>query len=366
MAGPKIPDRIRSLTPYKPGRPIEEVERELGLRGTIKLASNENPLGPSPKALIAMREACANAHRYPEGGAVVLAQRLAAKLDVPADRLTFGNGSNELIDLLIRLLARPGDEVVMSADAFVVYRLVTHAVGARARRIPARGFHHDLDAMADAVGPATKIVFVASPNNPTGTIVDTDAWSRFLERVPANVLIAVDQAYREYVDDPAYADALDDARGRPNVVVLRTFSKIYGLAGLRIGYGISPREIADALARLRQPFNVNGIAQAGALAALDDDDHVERARALVIAARARWTHALDALGLRHVPTQANFVLVEVGDGAAVTQALLERGVIVRPMNGYEMPTMIRITFGTPAEDERCLAALAEVTRKRKP
>jgi histidinol-phosphate aminotransferase len=361
---PVVPSNVLELEPYKPGRPIEEVERELGLRDTIKLASNENPLGPSPKALAAMYHACANVHRYPEGAAVVLAERLAAKLGVSTDRLTFGNGSNELIDLLIRLMARPGDEVVMSADAFVVYRLVTQAVGARARRVPARDFRHDLDAMADAVGPATKIVFVASPNNPTGTIVNTDEWPRFVERVPANVLIVVDQAYREYVDDPGYADALDDARRRANVVVLRTFSKIYGLAGLRIGYGISPREIADALARFRQPFNVNSVAQAAALAALDDDEHVARARALVVAARTRWTHALDALGLRHVPTQANFVLVEVGDGAAVTQALLERGVIVRPMNAYEMPSMIRITFGTPAEDERCLAALADVMGKK--
>lgn len=359
---PPIPRHLLEIEPYKPGRPIEEVERELGLMGTIKLASNENPLGPSPKALAAMLEACRNVHRYPEGGAVPLATRLAAKLGVATDRLTFGNGSNELIELLTRVFAGEGDEVVMSYDGFLVYRLVAAAVRAHVVRVPAREFRHDLQAMAAAIGPSTKLVFVASPNNPTGTIVTQADWNAFLDRVPDHVVVAVDQAYWEYVDDPEYADALADVSRRANVVVLRTFSKIYGLAGLRIGYAVSPPTIADALARIRQPFNVSSVAQAAALAALDDDEHVARSRELVSEGRQRWARVLDELGLAWVPSQANFVLVEVGDGAAVTQAMLERGVIVRPMDAYGMPGKIRVTFGTPAEDARCAAALAGVLR----
>ena len=359
---PVIPRHLLTLEPYKPGRPIEEVERELGIRA-IKVASNENPLGPSPKALAAMREACANMHRYPEGGAVLLAERLARELGTTSERLTFGNGSNELIELLVRVFTGEGDEVVMSADAFVVYRLATSAVRAKVVRVPPREFHHDTAAMADAIGPKTKLVFIASPNNPTGTIVSRAEWSRLLERVPEHVVVVVDQAYREFVDDPDYADALEDVGARPNVVVLRTFSKIYGLAGLRIGYAVSPPAIADVLARIRQPFNVNGVAQAAALAALDDAEHVQRSRARVIEARRSWARALDDLGLQWVPTQANFVLVRVGDGARVTQAMLERAVIVRPMDAYGMPDMIRITFGTEAEDDQCLAALSAVVRE---
>jgi histidinol-phosphate aminotransferase len=358
---PVIPRHLLTLEPYKPGRPIEEVEREMGIRA-IKVASNENPLGPSPKALAALTDACAHLHRYPEGAAVLLAERLARALGTTTDRLTFGNGSYELIELLVRVFAGEGDEIVMSSDAFLVYRLVTTAVGAKAVRVPARGFHHDTAAMAAAIGPATKVVFVASPNNPTGTIVSRAEWGALLDRVPEHVVVVVDQAYREFVDDPDYADALADVHARPNVVVLRTFSKIYGLAGLRLGYAVSPPEIADVLARIRQPFNVNSLAQAAAIAALDDTEHFERSRAHVIEARRRWARALDALGLEWVPTQANFVLVRVGKGAHVTQAMLERGVIVRPMDAYGLPDMIRITFGTHAEDEKCLDALGAVVK----
>ena len=361
---PFIPTHLLAIQPYKPGRPIEEVERELGLKDTVKVASNENPLGPSPKALAAMAEACARAHRYPEGAAVPLAARLSETLGVASDRLTFGNGSNELIELLVRIFAGEGDEIVMSEDGFLVYRLVAAAVRAHAVRVPARECRHDLEAMAAAIGPKTKLVFVASPNNPTGTIVTRGEWRRFIDSVPENVVVAVDQAYREFVDDPDYADALPDVSERQNVVVLRTFSKIYGLAGLRIGYSVSPPEIADALARIRQPFNVGSVAQAAALAALDDEEHFERSRALVAEARERWACALNELGLRWVPTQANFILVDVGDGAVVTQAMLERGLIVRPMDPYGMPSKIRITFGTREEDDRCLAALAEIVRSR--
>ncbi len=357
---PPIPARIATLAPYEPGRPIEEVRRELGLEDVVKLASNENPLGPSPRALAAVRAALQQIHRYPEGGAPELAGRLAERLRVDRSMLVFGNGSNELIDLLVRLFVAEGDEVIASADAFVVYRLVATAEGAVTVAVPSRDFHHDLDAIASRVTARTRVVFVASPNNPTGTIVRRAEWRRFLERVPPDVVVVMDQAYAQYVDDPEYADALDDVRARGNVVALRTFSKIYGLAALRIGYAIAPPPIADALQRLRQPFNVNGLAQVAALAALDDEEHVARSRALVRRARAVWAERLACMGIESVPSQANFILLRVGDGRAVTDALLRRGVIVRPMAAYGLPAWIRVTFGTPQEDERFFGALREV------
>jgi histidinol-phosphate aminotransferase len=358
-SGPHVPDHILGLVPYKPGRPIEEVERELGLSGVIKLASNENPLGPSPAALRAIAEALPRIHRYPEGGAFELTLKLAARLSVAPEQIVFGNGSNELIELLVRTFVAAGDEVVMSSDAFLIYDLVTRAAGGRSVRIPAKAHHHDLAAMARAIGPRTRVVFIASPNNPTGTIVTRQEWRTFLASVRSDVVVAVDQAYLEYVDDADYADALADLPSHPGIVVMRTFSKIYGLAGLRIGYGVASKEVSDALARVRQPFSVNLLAQVAALAALDDRAHVERSRDLVRRARERYARGLDALGLEYVSSQANFVLVRVGAGARVSEAMLERGVIVRPMDAYGMPEMIRITFGTPEEDTRCLAALAE-------
>ncbi len=358
-SGPRVPDHILGLAPYKPGRPIEEVERELGLSGVIKLASNENPLGPSPAALRAVAEALPRIHRYPEGIAFDLTRRLAAKLAVGSEQIVFGNGSNEIIELLVRTFVAAGDEVVMSADAFLIYDLVTRAAGGRSVRIAARSYHHDLIAMAAAIGARTKIVFIASPNNPTGTIVGRQAWQDFLRAVPPEVVVAVDQAYLEYVDDADHADPLADLGRHPGVVVMRTFSKIHGLAGLRIGYGVGRPQIADALARVRQPFSVNLLAQIAALAALDDESHIARSRAMARRSRTRYAEALVALGLEYVPSHANFVLVQVGEGARTCDAILRRGVIVRPMDAYGMPEMIRITFGTPEEDERCLAVLAE-------
>jgi histidinol-phosphate aminotransferase len=358
---PAIPQRLRDLAPYQPGKPIEEVQRELGLTDVVKLASNENALGPSPAGLAAARAALANVHRYPEGGAVVLARRLADGLGVEPSQLIFGTGSNEVIDLLVRTFAGSGEaareEVVFSADAFVVYSIIAHAVGAVAVAVAADGFHHDLDAIADALGERTRLVFLANPNNPTGTAFDRETWRRFLARVPEHVVVVVDQAYFEYVDDPNYPLVLDELDAHPNLVVLRTFSKIHGLAGLRIGYGIGSSEIIGGLARMRQPFNVNSIAQAAALAALDDVEHLERSRALVREGRRYYAEQLDRLGLPWVPSQANFVLVEVGAGAAVCRAMLSRGVIVRPMDGYGMNAHVRITFGTEAENLRCISAL---------
>jgi histidinol-phosphate aminotransferase len=364
MPGPKIPDRIRSLVPYKPGRPIEEVERELGIAGSIKIASNENPLGPSPKAVEALAGAIAGVHRYPDGGAVVLTEKLAGRLGVDPRRIVLGNGSNEILELACRLLAGPGDEVLFSADAFLVYPLVSIAVGATPVKAPPRGFEHDLDAIAERITDRTRLVFLANPNNPTGTIFRRREWETFLARVPENVAVVLDEAYFEFVEDELYPDGLAYINRHPGLVVTRTFSKIHGLAGLRIGYGVASLELADALARLRQPFNVNLLAQVAATAALDDTAHVEASKALVREGRKRWHTALARLGLDSVPSHANFLLVRTGDGAGVTDALLHKGVIVRPMNAYGFPDHVRITFGTEAEDARAIAALEAVLEER--
>jgi histidinol-phosphate aminotransferase len=351
---------LEGIQPYKPGRPIEEVERELGLSGTIKLASNENPLGASPAAIAAVREAVGRIHFYPESGAPELAAKLAAKLGVDPAALVFGNGSNELIELSARAFAGAGDEIVFSADGFAIYAIVAQSIDARAVAVAPREHHHDLPAIAAAIGPRTRVVFLANPNNPTGTIFRRAEWEDFVGRVPEHVLLVVDQAYCEYVDDTEYPALLDELAGRPGMILLRTFSKIYGLAGLRIGYAVGDREVIDAISRLRQPFNVNSLAQAAAFAALDDDAHVERSRRVVRDGRETFARALSAMGLTYVPSHANFVLVEVGDGAVVTEALLRRGVIVRPMAGYGMPSKIRITFGTEEQNRCCLDALRSV------
>jgi histidinol-phosphate aminotransferase len=352
------------IEPYKPGRPIEEVERELGLSDTIKLASNENPLGASRAAIAAVREAVERIHFYPESGAPALAAKLADKLGVDPASLVFGNGSNELIELSARAFAGPGDEIAFSADGFAIYSLVAQSIDARAVPVAARDYHHDLPAIAAAIGPRTRVVFLANPNNPTGTIFRRRQWEEFVCRVPEHVLLVVDQAYCEYVDDAEYPHLLDELPGRPGVVLLRTFSKIYGLAGLRIGYAIGDREVIDAISRLRQPFNVNSLAQAAALAALDDVAHVEHSRRVALEGRETFAQTLSAMGVDFVPSQANFVLVEVGDGTQVTDALLRRGVIVRPMSGYGMPSKVRITFGTKDQNRRCLDALASVLAER--
>lgn len=361
---PKIPDHILRLTPYQPGKPIEEVERELGLTDVVKLASNENALGPSPAGLAAATEALADMHRYPEGGAVVLAAKLAGRLGVAPQQLIFGTGSNEVIDLLIRTFARPGDRLVMSEDAFVVYALIAKAVAAVPVQVPARDYHHDLDAIADAVTDETKMVFLANPNNPTGTIFKRDQWRSFMARVPEHVVVVVDQAYYEYVDDEDYPEVLDELDRYPGLVVLRTFSKIYGLAGLRLGYGVGSADIMGALARVRQPFNTTSAGQAAAIAALDDEDHVRRSRELVREGRTFFAAELDRMGIEWVPSQANFVLVRVGAGAQVTQAMLEAGVIVRPMDAYGFADHVRITFGTADENSRCLRTLEQVLAAR--
>jgi histidinol-phosphate aminotransferase len=369
LAGPgdealKLPTKpwIRALRPYPPGKPIEEVEREYGVSDSIKLASNENSLGPSPKAIAALREGAAAVHLYPDGGAYYLRRALAERLGVGADWVLFGNGSNELIELAVRAFVHEGDEAVVAEHAFVIYAMAVQAQGGRTTVVPARDYGHDLDAMAAAVSTCTRMVFLANPNNPTGTVFRRREWERFLAAVPPEVIIVMDEAYAEYVDDDEYPDSIASlAENRP-ILVLRTFSKIYGLAGLRIGYGVADPAVLDVMNRLRAPFNVNALAQCAAQAALADEEHLARTRRMNREGMRQMEAGLAAMGIEFVPSSANFVLMRIGEVARVYEELLRRGVIVRPVGIYGLPDHIRVTIGTREENERFLRALADVRR----
>jgi len=352
---------LRGLIPYSPGKPIEEVERELGIRDSAKLASNENPLGPSPLALAALRDALADIHRYPDGSGYRLTQALAKHWDVSADMVILGNGSNELLELAGRCFLMPGEEAVYAKQAFIVYDMVAQVTGATKVDVPLKNFTHDLGAMRAAISPRTKMVFVANPNNPTGTAVAPRALEDFLAAVRPDVLVIVDEAYYEYLPPDLVPDTLRFVRTGRLVLLLRTFSKIYGLAGLRIGYGIGPAPLIALLNRPRQPFNTNSLAQAAATAALRDEQHVASTRRITEAGLRYLAEQCRALGLSVVPSVANFLLVDVGrPGPATADALLRHGVIVRPMAGYGFLTHLRISIGTPPENERCIAALKAV------
>ncbi len=357
-----VPEWIRALAPYPPGKPIEELEREYGIYGSIKLASNENPLGPSPKAVAAITAALGDLHRYPDGNCFYLKRAVAKKLGVSPDALIFGNGSNEIIELAVRTFLQRGDEAVMADQAFVIYRLVVQAAGASSRLVPLRNFTHDLDAIAEAITPATRVVFLANPNNPTGTIFRRQEWQEFLAALPPHVLVVMDEAYFEFVDDPDYPDSLAaHGSGRP-LITLRTFSKIYGLAGLRIGFGVAHPELIEVMNRVRQPFNVSSLAQVAVLAALDDDEHVERTRRCNRDGMVFLQQHCERLGLEYVRSSANFLLIRVGNGARVYEALLRQGVIVRPMSVYGFPEHVRVTVGTADENQRFITALERVLR----
>jgi histidinol-phosphate aminotransferase len=359
----RVPEYIRSLIPYEPGKPIEEVEREYGIEDSIKLASNENPIGPSPEAVRVLRERLNDLNLYPDGDCFYLKRALAAKLGATEDRLVFGNGSNEIIELAVRTFMRPGDEAVMAHQAFVVYRLVVQANGGVCKIVPLKNFTHDLDAMADAITAKTRVVFLANPNNPTGTIYGRKQWEKFLERVGPDTLIVADEAYFEYVEDPDYPNSLAYQENGKAILTLRTFSKLYGLAGLRIGYGIGPEDLVGLMQRVRQPFNVNAAAQWAALAALEDGDHVKRSLDVNREGMEYLKAEIDKLGLEQVPSRANFILLRVGDGGAIFKRLLQRGVIVRPMGAYELPEHIRVTIGTMKENARFINELkAIITR----
>jgi histidinol-phosphate aminotransferase len=356
----QLPEYIRTLIPYEPGKPIEEVEREYGIANSIKLASNENPLGPSPKALAAIREKLPELNLYPDGDCFYLKRGLALKLGVAPETLIFGNGSNEIIELAARTFLRPGDEVVMAEQAFVVYQLIVQAVGAKSKAVPLRDYTHDLAGIADAITPSTRLVFLANPNNPTGTIFRRPDWENFLARVSKDVLVIVDEAYFEYVQDPDYPNSLNYHESGRAILTLRTFSKLYGLAGLRIGYGVGPKEIVAMMQRVRQPFNVNAPAQWAALAALDDDEHVRNSLALNREGLQYLESELEKLRLEFVPSQGNFILIRVGKGQEVFQQLLRLGVIVRPMGGYRFPEHVRVTVGTKDENRKFIEALRRV------
>ena len=352
---------VRGLSPYQPGKPVEELERELGISGIVKLASNENPLGPSPRAREAAVAALEEAGRYPDGNGYRLKQALSARLGVSAGQLTLGNGSNDVLELLARAFVSPEHEVVFSAHAFAVYPLVTRAVGARAVEVPALEHGHDPAAMAGAITDRTRLVFVANPNNPTGTWLSGQQLEPLLDAVPDHALVVLDEAYCEYVAEEGYPDGIGWLARRPNLVVTRTFSKVHGLAALRCGYAVSSPEIADILNRVRQPFNVNAVALAAAEAALADDDHVRESVALNRAGYAQLCAGFERLGLGWIPSVANFVCFEVGEHAqAVYLALLHAGVIVRPVAGYALPRHLRVTIGTEAENTRFLEALESV------
>jgi histidinol-phosphate aminotransferase len=354
---------LKGIVPYSPGRPVEEVERELGIVGAIKLASNENPLGPSPLAVRALRESLAESHRYPDGGAYYLKRGLAAHLEVPSDHLILGNGCNEVLDLAARCFLMPGDEAVIADPAFVIYGMLAELQGCERVLVPLKAWTHDLDAMAQAITPRTKMVFVGNPNNPTGTVVTPGDVHAFMGAVPTDVIVVFDEAYIEYVPRDLTPDTLRYVREGRWVIVLRTFSKIYGLAGLRIGYGVAPPDMVALLDKARAPFNVNAPAQRAALAALDDEAHVANSRRINECGRAYLADRLERLGVRFPASAANFLLLDVRrDGRAVTEALLRRGVIVRPLGGGSLATHIRVTVGTPEENERFVEALTEVLR----
>lgn len=354
----KAPQYVSSIEPYVPGKPIEELERELGISGSIKLASNENPLGPSLKALDAIAGVLAGINRYPDGGAYYLRKALSEKLSVLMEELIVGNGSNELIDIAVRTFMRPGDEAVMARPSFVVYSMAVRAQGCRPIEVPLKDYRHDLDAMADALTDKTKMVFIANPNNPTGTINTKGELDRFMERLPDGVLVVVDEAYIEYVKNPDYADCMRHFRAGRDILILRTFSKIYGLAGLRIGYGIAAEYIVREMNGIRNPFNANTPAQLAAVAALKDAKHVELSKRINEAGKHYLYEELSKMGLKFVATEANFIYMIVEDSAAVYESLLRRGVIVRPMG----PEALRVTIGLPEENRRFVETLKEILK----
>ncbi|MBI4227343.1 MAG: histidinol-phosphate transaminase [Candidatus Omnitrophica bacterium] len=352
---------LRGLASYEPGRPIEEVQRELGLTDVLKLASNENALGPSPKAVAAVREALGGVHRYPDSHGTVLRQKLAGRLGVTPEQVVLGNGSDELITLALRAYVEPGDEVVVADPTFLIYRLAGQVAGAAVRSVPLTQFRYDLPAMRRAITRRTRMVFVANPDNPTGTYVTAREVAAFLNGLSDDVLVVFDEAYVELADVPEFPQTIPLVQAGRAVLVTRTFSKAYGLSGLRIGYGIAPAPIAAALQQVREPFNVNLLAQAAAAAALDDDAHLEATRAYVRAGRQALLETVEALGWRAVPSATNFVLVEVGAAARATaQALLRQGIIVREMTAWRLDGFLRITIGTPEEMARLTAALRAI------
>jgi len=351
----KATDYITAIQPYVPGKPVEELERELGISNSIKLASNENPLGPSPDAMKAIKDSFSDLNRYPDGAGYYLKNALSEKLSISLDELILGNGSNELLDIAARAYLQAGDEAVMASPSFVVYAMAVQSVGGRSVQVPLKDYCHDLEAMAAAITPKTKMIFIANPNNPTGTINTKDEFDALMEKITDDMLVVVDEAYYEYVSAPDYADSMKHFRAGRNILILKTFSKIYGLAGLRIGYGIAKKEILVDMNRLREPFNTNSLAQKAALAALGDTEHVIKSRSTNDQGREYLYKELSSLGISYVPTEANFIYIPIMDSIAINNSLMKKGIIIRPMG----PKAIRVTIGLPEENRRFIEALKE-------
>lgn len=354
---------IRSITPYPPGKPLEELEREYGITGSIKLASNENPWGPSPKAVEAIRSALASLHRYPDGSSYYLTEAVARWTGAATEEIILGNGSNEVIEFLVKVFVRSGDEVITSHPSFLMYQKFVQVRGGTNRVIPLKEMNHDLEEVLGAITPRTRIIFMDNPNNPCGTLISREQFDDFLRRVPEDVVVVLDEAYVDFVDPKLRIDVLSyisRPEGIASVVSLRTFSKAFGLAGLRVGFGLVHREIASLMHRVRQPFNINLLAQAGAIGALTDQDHYEMTVAETARGREWLSCEVEKLGCRAYPSHTNFFLIDVrGDATRLYDAMLSKGVIVRSMKAYGFPEFIRITVGTEAENRRFVRSLGE-------
>jgi len=357
--------QLRDLAVYEPGKPIEETASKLGVdpAAIIKLASNENPLGPSPKAIDAMRAALGNAQLYPDGGSFYLREALAARLGFTPENIILGNGTNEVIEFLGHAFLHRGDDVITSEYAFIAYKLIATLFGTCTIETRSPDYQQDLEAMLDAITPKTRVIFIANPNNPTGALILRGKIDKFVSRLPENIIVVFDEAYFEFLDSPP--DTLQYVREGRNIVVLRTFSKIHGLAGLRIGYGVARSDLIAVLEKTRQPFNVNSIAHAGALAALKDEAHQHETKRVVDQGRAYLQEQFATMKLQFVPGAANFIMVNVGDGAAVFQKLLAEKIIVRPLKGYQLPEWVRISVGTMEQNKQCIAALKEIFPKHR-
>jgi histidinol-phosphate aminotransferase len=358
------PSYISAIAPYQGGRPISEIARQFGIdeANIIKLASNENPLGISPKAQMAIDDALLDIARYPDGNSFALREAVSQKFNIAPMQIVFGNGSNDILELSARAFLQVGDEVIYSQHAFAVYSLVTQAVGATGVVVPAKEFSHDLDGFLMAITPKTRLIFIANPNNPTGTLIDKVSLKAFLKQVPSNVLVVLDEAYDEYLSADNKSEAITWLAEFDNLIISRTFSKAYGLAGLRVGFGLMHADAADILNRVRQPFNVNSLAQAAAVASLADDDFVAKSYAANQAGMLQLTQGLDNLGLQYIKSYANFISFAIKNAATVNQQLLQHGIIVRPIANYELPDYLRVSIGLFSENQRFLEALATIVK----
>ncbi|MCD5390434.1 histidinol-phosphate transaminase [candidate division NPL-UPA2 bacterium] len=356
-----VRENILEIEPYQPGKPIKEVERELGIKEAVKMASNENPLGPSPRAVEAMREALREVNLYPDGSAYYLKRALAEHLNVGEGNIIFGNGSDEIIRMIAETFLNEGEEAVIAQPAFIIYRMAVKVMNGKPQLVNLRNFTHDLVAMGEAVNEKTKLVFIANPNNPTGTMVTHEEVHSFMNKIPEEVIVVFDEAYYEYITRDDFPRTIDYIRHGRNVITLRTFSKIYGLAGLRIGYGIAREDLIKDMNRVRQPFNTNCLAQVAALAALKDKEHIERSRSINRGGKDFLYRALDKLKISYIPSEANFILIDLRQEAGgICQNLMREGIIVRSMGIYGLGNFIRVTIGTAEQNEKFIKALERV------